>query len=73
MVYFIATSPGVELSVTGDGITHLTCKHPCSAVTRFRKDEMRPYGVSDDVFQRGYAEEREYEAIPEIIDRRRRS
>jgi hypothetical protein len=63
MVHFIATSPGVELSGTGDGIYQLTCKPPCSAVTRFRKDEMRPYRAKDEAFNAGYAEEGEYELV----------
>jgi hypothetical protein len=28
---------------------------------------MCPYRVADDVFRRGYAEEREYELVPRIV------
>jgi hypothetical protein len=42
----------------------LTCRFPCSEVKDFRKDAMRPYRVSDEAFQRGYADQREYDLIP---------
>jgi hypothetical protein len=41
----------------------LKCAHPCRQVREFRKEELRPYRVSDDVFRRGYAEESEYELV----------
>lgn len=62
-VHFIATSPGVELSRTVQGLYQLTCKPPCSAAKRFRKDEVRPYRVEDEAFRRGYAEVHEYQAV----------
>jgi hypothetical protein len=62
-VHFIATSSGVELSRSGAGMYRLTCKPPCTAITEFRKNGMRPYRVSDDVFSRGYAEVSEYELV----------
>ena len=62
-VHFVATSPGVRLSRTIDGIYRLTCQLPCPAVKDFRKDGMRPYRVSEDAFKRGYANEGEYELV----------
>ena len=41
----------------------LNSKPPCPEVREFRKEGMRPYRVSDDMFQRGYAEEGEYELV----------
>ena len=70
-VHFVATSPGIELSQTTEGIYRLTCKPPCSAVREFRKDRMRPYRASDDMFSRGYAEVGEYELVQaELMARR---
>jgi hypothetical protein len=63
IVHFIATSPGIELSRTMQGLYQLTCKPPCSVRKSFRKDEMRPYRTEDDIFQKGYAEVGEYELI----------
>ena len=62
-VHFIATSAGIEFSRTIEGMYQLRCKRPCSFKTQFRKDEMRPYRVSDAVFERGYAEQSEYEQV----------
>ena len=62
-VHLIATSPGIGFSRTTDGMYQLACKAPCSVTTPFRKDEMRPYRVSEDVFKRGYAETGEYELV----------
>ncbi len=62
-VHFIATSPGVRLSERLEGMYWLTCKPPCPEVREFRKEGMRPYRVSDEVFQRGYAEDGEYELV----------
>jgi len=62
-VHFVAKSPGIELSRTAEGMYRLTCKPPCSGVREFRKDGMRPYRVSDNVFKRGYAEVGEYELV----------
>lgn len=63
MVHLVAMSPGIELSRTTGGNYQLTCKPSCSVIRYFRKDEMRPYRVSDDVFNRGYAEVGEYELV----------
>jgi hypothetical protein len=41
-VHFIATSPGIQLSRTTEGIYRLTCKPPCPEVREFRKEGMRP-------------------------------
>jgi hypothetical protein len=65
MVHFIAKSPGVELSGSHEGMYQLTCKPPCPRVEQFRKGEMQAYRVSDYVFEKGYAEEGEYELVPE--------
>ena len=62
-VHFIASSPGIELSHTIEGMYKLTCKPPCSGAKHFRRDEMRPYRVSDDIFHAGYAEVGEYELV----------
>ena len=62
-VHFIASSSGIQLSRTAEGIYWLTCKPPCPEIREFRKDGMRPYRVSEDVFSRGYAEEGEYEIV----------
>jgi hypothetical protein len=62
-VHFIATSPGIQLSRTTEGIYKLVCKPPCPEVREFRKEGMCPYRVPDDVFRRGYADEGEYELI----------
>ncbi len=63
VVHFVATSPGIKLSERVVGMYRLTCKPPCSVTRNFRKDEMRPYRVTDDIFQRGYAREGEYELV----------
>ncbi len=62
-VHFIGTSPGVELVKTIGGPYTLACKPPCEAVRQFRRDEMRPYRVSDELFSTGYAEPGEYELV----------
>jgi hypothetical protein len=62
-VHFIVTSPGLELSHTFEGMYKLTCQPSCSAVRQFRREEMRPYRVANDVFARGYAEAGEYELV----------
>lgn len=62
-VHFVASSPGIELSHSIEGMYKLTCKRPCSGTKHFRKDEMRPYRVSDGVFNTGYAEVGEYELV----------
>jgi hypothetical protein len=62
-VHFVATSRGIQLSRTTEGIYLLRCGPPCPAVMEFRKDGTRPYRVSADVFKRGYAKEGEYELV----------
>ena len=65
-VHFIATSPGIS-SATG-GMYRLTCRFPCREVRDFRKEAMCPYRVPEDVFQRGYAEEGEYELVHAVAE-----
>jgi hypothetical protein len=62
-VHFVATSRGIQLSRTVEGMYRLTCNPPCPETREFRKEGMHPYRVSDDVFKRGYAEEGEYELV----------
>ena len=62
-VHLIATSPVIEFSRTTDGTYQLACNPPCSVTKPFKKDEMRAYRVSDEVFKRGYAETGEYELV----------
>jgi hypothetical protein len=62
-VHFIATSVGIRPSPGTPGMYLLTCRFPCSETREFRKETMRPYRVPEDVFQRGYAEEGEYELV----------
>ena len=62
-VHFAATSSGIQLSRTHKGIYRLVCTPPCPEVKEFRKDGMRPYRVSDDVFKKGYAELDEYALV----------
>ena len=60
-VHFIGTFSGIQLSRSGEGVYLINCTPPCSEARDFRKDSMRPYRVSDDVFKRGYAKPDEYE------------
>jgi hypothetical protein len=62
-VHFVAASRGIGLSRTFEGMYRLKCTPPCPEVKDFRKEAMYAYRISDDVFQRGYAEEGEYELI----------
>lgn len=62
-VHFIVTSPGIHLSQNIGGPYQLNCKPPCSAMKYFTKTEMLPYRVPSDVFAKGYALVREYEAV----------
>jgi hypothetical protein len=66
-VHFIATSPGIILSRTTPGMYVLTCRFPCPEMREFRKDTMRPYRVTEEVFKTGYAREGEYELIPAAL------
>jgi hypothetical protein len=45
----------------------LTCRFPCPEMREFRKDTMRPYRVTEEVFKTGYAREGEYELIPAAL------
>jgi hypothetical protein len=58
------TSSGIRPSPVTPGMYLLTCRFPCPEKREFRKETMRPYRVSDDVFRRGYAKEGEYEIVP---------
>ena len=62
-VFFIATSPRIKPNPVTQGMYRLTCKPPCVESKEFRKEAMQPYRVSEDVFNRGYAEENEYELV----------
>jgi len=62
-VHFIATSHGIKPSKSVAGMYRLICNPPCLSSGEFRKESMRPYRVSVDVFKRGYATESEYELV----------
>lgn len=62
-VLFAATWRAISPSERDADAYELACKPPCRAVQEFRKADLRPYRVSDDVFQKGYAEESEYELV----------
>ena len=62
-VHFIATSRSIRPSKLAEGMYRVTCIPPCLTFGDFRKENMRPYRVSDDVFKRGYATDSEYESI----------
>lgn len=62
-VHFVATSSGIRFTGRGGGMYQLACKPPCPEIKEFRKDGMRPYRVSEDVYRKGYAIEGEYEVI----------
>lgn len=62
-VYFVATSPAIRPSHTVENMYVLACPSPCGELKEFRKETLRPYRVSEDVFNRGYAQEGEYEVI----------
>jgi hypothetical protein len=64
-VLFVGTWHGITPSERDAGLLKLACKPPCPAVREFRKDELRPYRVSNEVFRRGYAETGEYEPLKE--------
>ena len=61
-VYFIATSHRIRPS-PNSGMYRLTCTPACPEPREFRKETMQPYRVSDDLFNRGYAQEGEYELV----------
>jgi len=62
-VHFTATSRGIKPSKLAAGMYRLTCNPPCRTCAEFRKESMRLYRVSEHVFQRAYATEREYELV----------
>jgi hypothetical protein len=64
-VHFIATSPCIAPTPTTERMYVLTCR--CREEKDFRKEGMRPYRVSDEVFQTGFAEEVEYELVPAVV------
>jgi len=75
-VHLIATSPSVRPSPGTPGMYLLTCRPPCSETREFREETMRPYRVPENMFQRGYAEEGQYElvnAVPEFLRRQKAS
>lgn len=61
-IHFIGISPGIKPTPTLE-MYALNCVF-CSGRREFRKDEMRPYRVRDDVFRLGFAQEIECEVIP---------
>jgi hypothetical protein len=60
-VYFIAASKSIRAILVTPGMYRLICT--CSEGREFRKEAMQPYRVSDDVFNRGYAKEGEYQLV----------
>ncbi len=62
-VFFAATWRGISPSRKDAEAFEFACKPPCRAVQEFRVADLRPYRVSDEVFQRGYAEENDYEVV----------
>lgn len=60
-VHFIGASPGIK-AVPTPGMYALTCPF-CLETKEFRKETVRPYRVSDEVFKTGYAREGEYQII----------
>jgi hypothetical protein len=62
-VHFIATSHSIKPSELAAGMYRLSCNSPCAEFREFRKESMRPYRVSEDVFRRECAKEGEYELV----------
>jgi hypothetical protein len=60
-VHFIGTSSGIKPMPTA-GMYVFSCRF-CSETREFRKETMRPYRVSDEVFKTGHANEGEYVPI----------
>lgn len=60
-VYFIGTAPGIK-PMQSRGMYSLVCRF-CTETREFRKDTIRPYRVSEDVFTSGSAKEGEYELV----------
>lgn len=61
-VHFIGSSPGIKPLPTS-GMYALACRF-CSETREFRKETMRPYRVSDELFSTGHANEGEYALVP---------
>lgn len=61
-VHFIGTASGIKWMPT-PGMYALYCRF-CSQTREFRKETMRPYRVSDQLFKAGYANEGEYSPVP---------
>ena len=61
-VHFIGTSHAIK-PVPTPGMYALTCPF-CLETKEFRKETVRPYRVSDEVFKSGYANELECLLIP---------
>jgi hypothetical protein len=61
-VHFIATSHRITPSKLAAGMYRLACNPPC-LLGEFRKENMRPYRVAENVFRRGRADESEYELV----------
>jgi len=70
-IHFIGTSPGIK-AMLAPGMYALDCRF-CSEKREFRKETMRPYRVSDDVFKTGYANEGDYGLIPHSTNKPRES
>jgi len=62
-VHFVVTSSSIRFTGRLGGMYQFTCKPPCPEIKEFRKDGMRPYRVSEDVYRKGYAIEGEYEVV----------
>jgi hypothetical protein len=62
-VHFIATSRGIRPIASVAGMYLLRCNSPCRELREFRKDDMRPYRISEDVFRNGCAKEGEYQLV----------
>ena len=61
-VHFIGISPAIK-PVPTHGMYALICPF-CLETKEFRKETLRPYRVSEEVFKNGYAKEGNYSSIP---------
>lgn len=62
-ILFVATWRAISPSKRDAQVFEFACKPPCRAVQEFRKADLRPYRVSDEVFHVGYAQENEYQLV----------
>lgn len=62
-VHFVATSHGIRMKETKERMYLLRCEPPCTEVKEFRREGMRPYRVSEEIFKSGYAQEGKYELV----------